>query len=190
MERQPGGGAARLFFGLPVDEALAASLAGLAGPVALQAGGRPVVASNFHATLAFLGAAPRASIEALRVLGDGVAAARCDVLLDRVGSFRGARVAWIGAAAVPAPVIALQRRLERSLRDAGWTLDARPFHLHVTLARHCRAALETASVPVLRWAVDRFALFESVGSADGPRYAALAEWPMRAVPANDVTSRR
>ena len=169
---------ARLFFGLPVGSPLAGTLGLLAVDVAAQADGRAVPAGNLHATLAFLGAVPRTRLGDLRTVGDEVDGARCHVQLDRVGSFGGARVAWIGATELPKPLVSLQQRLAQRLAEDGWALDARPFHLHVTLARRCRVALRTAAVPALAWRVDRVALFESIGTVDGPRYEPLIAWPL------------
>ena len=178
MTRPGAVSAARLFFGVPVAAPLREALGALADAIAARAQGRAVPVANLHATLAFLGTVPRVRIADLRAIGDALRAPRCEVQLDRVGSFRGARVAWIGTAAIPAPLAALQADLARRLGDAGWTLDARPFNLHVTLARHCRAALATDTVPALAWPVADVALFESIGTTDGPRYEPLAAWPL------------
>jgi len=170
--------AARLFFGVPVAAPLREALGALADALAARARGRAVPVANLHATLAFLGTVPRDRVAELRSIGDALRGRRCKVELDRIGSFRGARVAWIGTAAIPVPLAALQADLAQRLADAGWTLDARPFSLHVTLARHCRVALATDTVPALAWPVAQVALFESIGTADGPRYEPLAAWPL------------
>ena len=170
--------AARLFFGVPAGDALRAALGVLAQAIAAQAHGRAVPATNLHATLAFLGSVARTRQDELCAIGATLDAQSCEVMLDRLGSFRGARVAWIGTALVPAPLAALQARLADRLAGAGWTLDSRPFNLHVTLARHCRVALPPRAVAALAWRVDEIALFESIGTPHGPRYEPLAAWPM------------
>lgn len=178
MTRPAAVSAARVFFAVPVAAPLCEALGALAAALAARAQGRAVPAANLHGTLAFLGTVPRERVAELRAIGDALHAMRSEVQLDRVGSFRGARVAWIGTAAVPAPLSALQAELAERLANAGWTLDARPFNLHVTLARHCRVALATESVPALAWPVTQVTLFESIGTAEGPRYEALTAWPL------------
>jgi 2'-5' RNA ligase len=170
--------AARLFFGVPVGAPLRDALGALASAIAARAQGRAVPVANLHATLAFLGTVPRDRIAELRAIGDALRAPRCEIELDRIGSFRGARVAWIGTASIAAPLTALQADLAQRLARAGWTLDERPFNLHVTLARHCRVALASETVPALAWPVADVALFESIGTPGGPRYEPLATWSL------------
>ena len=179
MARSGAVSAARLFFGVPVGGALREALGALADAIAASAQGRAVPAANLHATLAFLGGVERARLGELIRIGDALDAPACDIALDRIGSFRGARVAWIGTANVPTTLAALHADLAQRLGDAGWTLDARPFNLHVTLARHCRVPLATEAVDALPWRIARVALFESIGSAQGPRYEPVAAWPLR-----------
>ena len=178
MARSGAVSAARLFFGVPVGAPLREALGAVSVVVAARAHGRAVPVANLHATLAFLGTVPRERVAELCAIGDALRAPRCNVDLDRIGSFRGARVAWIGTAAIPAPLAALQADLGERLAHAGWTLDARPFNLHVTLARHCRVTLASDTVPALAWPITEVALFESIGGADGPRYEPLAAWPL------------
>lgn len=165
-----------MFFGLPLDAALRARIAPLARSTAEAAGGRPIAGDSLHATLAFVGTVPRAAIAALRAIGDTMRAAPFDVTLDRVGSFRGARVAWIGASEVPAALAALQSALAQALQRATYRTEDRPYHPHVTLARHCRHVFAETAVAPLRWHVDTMTLYESVTLPDGPRYLARATW--------------
>ena len=178
MTRPGAVAAARLFFGVPVASARRGALGPLADAVAAEAQGRAVPITNLHATLAFLGTVPRTRLGELCAVGDALRAAPCDVDLDRIGSFRGARVAWIGASALPAPLAVLQADLAQRLASLGWTPDARPFNLHVTLARHCRTTLATRAVAALAWPIELVALFESIGTTGGPRYVPLASWPL------------
>jgi 2'-5' RNA ligase len=169
---------ARMFFGLPVDAALAARLAPLACTTAEAAGGRPVPPANLHATLAFIGTVPRAQVARLETIGDAMNGSALELTLDRVGSFRGARVAWIGASQVPATLTRLQSTLAEALRDAGYRTDERPYHPHVTLARHCRHAFAITAVAPLPWRVDTMTLYESMTLPAGPRYVARATWTL------------
>jgi 2'-5' RNA ligase len=173
---------ARLFFALPVDPPVRDVLGVLAGDVAQRVQGRPVAASNLHVTLAFLGSVARACLPLLQDIGSRCAlplveAAPLALTLDRVGSFRRARVVWVGASEVPQPLRTVQSALVRALANDGFAVDERPWNPHVTLARHCRLPPGAASYQPLQLPVPALALYESVSAAGGPRYDALARWP-------------
>jgi 2'-5' RNA ligase len=170
----------RLFFALPVDPGVAAALAPLARDVAQQCGGRAVPEANLHATLAFLGAVAQAAMPRLKSIADMLPHAAFEVSLDTLGSFGHAQVAWIGASRMPDAVTQLHAALSAGLAADGFTIDTRPYHLHVTLARHCRRPLPGTAIAPLGWRIDRIVLFESVTAGAGPRYDALATWPLDA----------
>lgn len=169
---------ARLFFGLPVDRDLRATLSALAQKVGEATGGRAIAAANLHATVAFIGSVPRETIADLCAIGAALTAGDVVVALDTVGGFRAARVAWIGPAHVPQALVELHAALTSLLANAAFTLDPRPYHPHVTLARHCRRPLPRGSVEPLPWRVERLVLYESVSAAGGPRYEELAAWTL------------
>jgi 2'-5' RNA ligase len=169
---------ARLFFALPVDPPLREQLAARALQVAGEAVGRAVPAANLHATVAFLGSVARAAIASLLALGDGVRAEAFDARLDRHGSFRGARVAWIAPSHVPPAMRALHGAVAQGLAAAGFAVEERPWHPHVTLARHCRRMVPPGDDAPLAWPVRALALYESIGAEGGPRYEPLARWPL------------
>jgi len=173
---------ARLFFALPVDPPVRDALGVLAEDVAHRAQGRAVAAANLHMTLAFLGSVACACLPLLEEVGARCARSLVDaaplaVTLDRLGSFRGARVAWIGGSEVPQPLRSLQSALVHALANGGFAVDERPWKAHVTLARHCRLPPRAAMHPALQLPVRALALYESVSAAGGPRYEALARWP-------------
>lgn len=173
---------ARLFFALPVEPPVRDALGVLAEDVAHRAQGRAAAAANLHMTLAFLGSVARACLPLVEEVGARCApslveAAPLAVTLDRMGSFRGAGVAWIGAAQVPQPLRSLQSALMHALAKGGFVVDQRPWNPHVTLARHCRLPPVVAVHPALQLPVRALVLYESVSAAGGPRYEALARWP-------------
>jgi len=167
---------ARLFFALWPDEPARRALAGLAGRMAVEAGGRPVPAANLHLTLAFLGEVPDERVGTACAVAADVRAGAFDLVLDRTGTFRRAGVAWAGPSVLPAELDRLQSALESGLRAAGFALDARPFAPHLTLARRTvKPAPEAATAPVA-WRVGRFALVRS--ARDKGAYAELAGWEL------------
>lgn len=152
---------ARLFFAVWPDAGAAARLAALAGEVAIVCGGKPVPAGKIHLTLAFLGeTAPDRALEAVEV-ARAVRFAPLGLVLDSVGSFRAARVAWAGSLAPQIGLEALQADLAARLRAAGFALEDRPFATHVTLSRRVLRAVPRARIDPIAWTVDAFTLVRS-----------------------------
>ena len=135
---------ARLFFGLPIDGVLDRHFDTLVKRLVDDAQGRPVPLENLHATLAFLGSVPRGALSHLESIGAELPRASFDLALDTAGSFDGARVAWMAPSQRPGALLALHGALAERLRQDGYRVEARPYHPHVTIARHCRRALHRA----------------------------------------------
>ena len=169
-----------MFFALPAGGAPDADLDTLSGSIAAESEGRPVFASNRHATLAFVGQVPHAAVARLIEIGDALPRARFELALDTVGSFKGARVAWIGPSRVVPELDALHDALCARLRGGAFRVEERPFHAHVTLARHCRRTLPQRRVAPIAWPVREVVLYESIGTPGGPRYEPRAAWPLDA----------
>jgi len=166
---------ARLFFALWPTAPARAALERLAADVALVSGGKAVAAGKIHLTLAFLGEVDEARREALRGVAAALRAQPFVLRLDRVGSFRRARVAWAGASEAPAQLLALQSSLEEALRAEGFDPEERAFHPHITLARKTRERVPSASIEAIEYACDALALVVS-DMALG-EYRTLESWP-------------
>ena len=164
---------ARLFFAVWPGEA-APALARLGTEVAIVSGGRPVPQGKIHITLAFLGEVADARVEAARVAARGLAFERFCFVLDRVGSFRAARVAWAGSARDPAPLVALQAALCARLTAARFVPEERPFAPHATLARRTRHPVPAAGIQPIEWQVDAVTLVRS--DPGNGRYEILEEY--------------
>lgn len=169
---------ARLFFALPVKGALAEVLGELGQHAAPASGGRALPKASLHATIAFIGSAPRQAIATLCAIGAATSADALDVTLDTLGSFRAARVAWVGPSYVPAALLELHAALASRLAAAAFALDARPYHPHITLARHCRHPIARRDIAPLAWRIEELVLYESIAAQGGPRYEPLAAWPL------------
>ena len=169
---------ARLFFGLPLDGALDAHAQALIPALVDEAQGRAVPIGNLHATLAFLGSMPVDAIPALREIGAAVPRTALRLQLDRAGSFRAARVAWLGMDVVPDPLMALHAALCTRLEAAGMRVEERPYQPHVTIARHCARALPARTIAPIPWGVQRVVLYESVTAPQGPVYTPRLEWAL------------
>jgi len=176
-----GKGTLRLFFALVPDAHARRSLARRAGDIAQETGGRATRAGNLHVTLAFLGRVPQARTADIEAIG-AQAAANAEpfaLVLDRVGLFRAAGVAWIGTDDVAPALRQIAGALRDALRAARLPVERRAFHPHVTLARHAvRSPNAEAASPGVRWRVDAIALMASETLPAGAVYRVLASWPL------------
>ena len=69
--------------------------------------------------------------------------------------------------------MSLAASLQDRLRGAGFALERRPFHPHLTLARHC-THLPATTAPTFDWPVNQFTLFASENTASGAHTAPRA----------------
>jgi len=170
----------RVFFAVWPDAPARAALDALARACAAQNGGRAAAASNLHLTLAFVGEIATSRVATLQSTGLAatVAVAPFTLTLDRIGAFRSAGIAWIGASTLPPELERVARTLNDELSNAGYSTERRTFQPHVTLARRCRRAADAEPVAPIAWRVDSVVLNVSEASRGGVTYRALAEWPL------------
>jgi 2'-5' RNA ligase len=165
---------ARHFFALWPDEDAAQSLAALSQSIAAQVEGTPVPRDRIHLTLAFLGElAPARAEEAMRA-AEAARSRPFEMVLDQVGSFRAARVAWAGCSHAAPGLKALQTRLAKALRSHDFALEERPFAAHVTLARKISRAPARAAMPPIAWQARDYTLVRS--EAGTGRYTVIKAW--------------
>ena len=167
---------ARVFFALVPPSTLQHALGELARDVARRVHGRPVPEENLHVTLAFIGSWPRAKLSVLSDVAATVRSRSICITLDTLGGFRRAGVAWIAPSAPSSELQQLAQALARCLDDAGVTLEAREFHAHMTLARHCRGPYPKDAVGRYVWDIDAMMLMASDTRTEGARYTVLTRW--------------
>ncbi len=177
----------RLFVGLPCPPDIAIRLAAL--QVGVQ-GARWLPVEDLHLTLRFLGGTAESTARELETALTAVRGHAFDMVATGVGLYgkaRSARTLWVGVE--PAPeLVKLQKTVVRVARQVGIDLAARRFRPHITTAR-----LRHASVPhIQNWLtshagfqahpirVERFILYSSVLSSEGPRYTTEAVYPLEA----------
>ena len=182
MERWPKAQTLRVFFALMPDSATQASLGVLARDVAARAGGRAIVDPNIHLTLAFVGDVGNDRIEVLRDVLNGLPREAFVLVLDCVGTFRHSEIAWIASSHVPATLVELQSRIAAALAKDDFRIEERPFHAHVTLARHCRRPIAKAHSMPIEWQVRRVALLASIAGNGGVCYRELAGFRLVVTP--------
>jgi 2'-5' RNA ligase len=164
----------RLFFALWPDAALRDRIAAIALQLdqAHAPGGRRLDPSRYHLTLAFLG---DVEPSAARTAGNAVHAAGFDLRLERVDTFPGNRILWLGMDGIPAGLSALSTTLANALARVGvHSRDAGEFVPHVTLQRGIRRPVAAASTAPLYWHVRDFVLVDSIDGA----YRVIGRWPL------------
>lgn len=124
----------RLFFGLPFDFKTQTALLQVQRELAEYATeGKFPPAENFHLTLVFLGEVKAVRLGELRDILRENPIPPLDLLFARVGQFRGGT--WYLDPQPNAVLLSGQAALETALRGAGFPLEARPYHPHLTLGR-------------------------------------------------------
>lgn len=150
----------------------------LAATARMLAGDRAVRPANLHLTLVFLGATPLERLVCYEAALRGLQVPCLELRLDRIGYFRRPRVLWLGPAATPPALQALVDDLGARLGVCGFTLEARPFRPHITLARKFPGPAPDTSLPEpLSWTVDHVVLAESLTRENGAHYQVVRRWP-------------
>jgi 2'-5' RNA ligase len=167
---------ARLFFALWPDEEAARSLAALSQSLAAEILGKPVPRDKIHLTLAFLGEVAPARAEEAIAAAESARSKAFEMVLDQVGSFRAARIAWAGCAHAAPGLKKLQSRLAAALRSRDFALDERPFAAHLTLARKISRAPGRAAMPPIVWQAREYTLVRS--EAGTGRYTVIKAWSL------------
>jgi 2'-5' RNA ligase len=126
---------------------------------------------RLHLTLHFLGAVPRARIDALMPALD-VGVPPFELRFGRPALWPHG-IAVLEPARAPARLLQLHASLADALRGAGIAVEARPFRPHVTLARRAIGAAPPVEAEPLRWRARGHALVESAGGG----YRVLRRYP-------------
>jgi RNA 2',3'-cyclic 3'-phosphodiesterase len=166
-----------------MQTALAAA-AGSAVREALDAGSgvRRVPAANFHLTLAFLGSVDVARLSEVKEIAARSAQTAdphdVEIVLDTIDHWRKPQVLVATASETPPTAVALSESLKRSLVDAGFTPDLKPFRVHATVARKVRRVTGEPRIEPVRWHFESLHLVESKNGPDGSSYTPIGEWKL------------
>ena len=163
----------RLFFALWPDAALREGLVQRRRVLEARFSKR-VPDHNLHLTVLFLGDQPADRLDAIEDAADAIRSPAFELLLDRLGWFKRARVVWLGGAA-PEAGRSLVAALERSMGGLGLDFDRRPWVPHVTLFRKIGDGRNLPPVAPLAWPVREFSLIESIPSRP---YQVLRTWSL------------
>lgn len=168
----------RVFFALWPHAGVRRALAEWMASSLSECGGRAVHAQNLHATLAFVGEVADERLAVLRAIGARIAAAPCELIIDRIDFWRHNRIVYAGATVVPQALIDLAHALVQDLSRAAFRVETRPWVAHVTLLRNAARAPATDIPRRLSWMIDHVALVESRREDAGVAYRVLDRWTL------------
>ena len=169
----------RLFFALWPEATCRIELA--AAQCVLQANipARWIKPENLHMTLAFLGDVEVKARDGLAAMAKKIQSQNFELLLDRVEYWRKPQVICLTPTAHSPILEQLANDLATGLRNEGYSLEKRPWHAHLTLAR--RAAYLSAEARLenpIFWKSTDFVLAASTRDALGSTYTVLESWPL------------
>lgn len=169
---------ARAFFALWPDAAVRERLAAQAEKIAFEASGRAVKADSLHMTLLFVGNVPDDRLKRLESVVDRISRKPFSIGLDRLSSFAGPQVAWVGTSHVPADLYNIQAQLYMELENAGFEVEQRRFVPHITVARHVSKDVKERAIEVILWSARTLCLVYSDTRPDGPLYEVVKTWKL------------
>lgn len=147
---------------------------------------------QLHLTLKFIGECPDAMLARLKEALDQTARrhAPFGLAFGQLGTFssgKSLRVLWLGTEDGTEAAEALAGDLQEACHAAGFALEKRPYHPHLTLARSqkpfqlkalAKIFLEHPQETIGPARIDRLSLIQSVLSPQGPRYTTLCRVPL------------
>jgi len=180
-EAAPASARLRLFVALDLPEAVRAGLARFRDAAADAAVWRPLAASSFHVTLAFLGHRPAEHATQVAAVLDAVEDRPAPELAVGAALLlppRGARVLTVALEGADGELARLQADVSAGLAAAGlYEPEARPFRPHVTVARlrpGARAPRTVAAAPEsIAFTADGVTLYRSRLGRGGAAYEPL-----------------
>lgn len=165
----------RVFLALWPGEATRGALHHLAET--MDVGGRCVPRDHLHLTLAFPGTIETAQATCLAERLSSLQFDPIPILLDRLGYFPRAKVAWAGPSRPPEALGQLAERARGLCLACGVQTDSRAFQPHVTLRRFALPPVRTVLDEPLHWFADTLVLVESGRHGHPGSYRLLARWP-------------
>ncbi len=174
----------RLFVAIPVEGAARAEMERFSEGLE----GRVVDPDHWHITLAFLDDRPEEVAEEVALMLGAIEVFPFIWRVSGAGVFGGNQPRNVHAAIDPSEQLAgLRDRVRRAVRQSGVTLRQERFVPHVTLARFNarlpgvgldRWLAQRAAVTLGPFPAERFVLYSSELTAEGPVYTELVEYPL------------
>ncbi len=168
----------RLFFALCPDRRVRKEIQTIAGSC-VPANSRLVAQNNTHITLAFLGSVDEQTSIALVKGASYLRIAPFSLILDRIGWWRKAKIAWLAPSMIPEQLSHLVNELSKLAQSCGISLDERPYRPHVPLARKVTRPPAASLLQPISWNINEFCLLESKTHKSGVEYQVKVSWPLK-----------
>ncbi len=176
----------RLFFALWPTDQLRHAIVKTFSQLSQSVEGRIMQPHNLHVTLHFVGSVTNEIKDCMHTAAQTISSDPFECELDRFGSFRKARILWMGCQNVPVELRQLHNKLGVALENCGYQTEKRIFSPHVTLKRKCVSPLTNQitrqiadqidfSIP---WLVNEFVLVESLSGKQGVNYQVIEKYPL------------
>jgi RNA 2',3'-cyclic 3'-phosphodiesterase len=179
--QSPGRQVLRLFIGIPLAAATASDLATVVNRIRSNATEylRWSAPGSWHITLQFLGSTTLQRYECVTAHLREQRHPSVQIRLGALDTFDRAGVLFVDVPVTP-ELLALQQAVTAATASCGFTLEMRPYHPHITLARRKGKGggrelrnLKLQIDPPPRFSsftAERFVLYESIPTPEGSRY--------------------
>ncbi len=168
----------RLFFALWPDDQARQSINEAFSTVFVPDNCRVIRPENVHMTLHFVGQVTYESKDCLHRAALAINNQPFLINLDCFGSFKKAKIFWMGCQGLPVELAQLHKNLGLSLANCDYQSEPREYKPHVTLMRKCVIAVNSAEDFVIPWFVDEFSLVESISDSHGVNYQVIEKYPL------------
>ena len=176
----------RLFFALWPGDQVRHSVIETFSQLALNNKGRIIQPRNLHMTLHFIGSVTEDVKDCMQMAAQTVRSDPFEYYLDQFGSFRRAKILWMGCQKVSVELTQLHNKLAVALERCGYQSENRVFTPHLTLMRKYQGPLRNQmakqsaeqvdfSIP---WFVNEFVLVESDTDKQGVIYQVIEKYPL------------
>jgi 2'-5' RNA ligase len=170
---------ARLFFALWPECASRERLSGWAATLHRSCRGRRIRDEQLHVTLIFLGDVPLDRVPTVVQSADRLTCPTFTLRFARPGYWAKKRLAWAAPEEVPGSLATLARELGSMLKEAGFSVEDRPYFPHATLLRDARCPDLPDRFEGFEWRVEDFVLVRStLTPRSGSQYEVIGRWPL------------
>ena len=133
---------------------------------------------NLHITLLFLGMLNTNQVAAVISAAMNIKRPDFSLKLNQYGHFRKSKVCWLGMQKIPELLVLLHNDLLACVQKIPLSVDCRPYHPHLTLARKSPPVKKRTIAPI-DWSVKQFVLIESTDTPDGVHYRVIKNFPLQ-----------
>jgi 2'-5' RNA ligase len=175
---EPGDRQVRLFFAVVPDPTIRECIARAAQALHLGQEARLVPRTNYHLTLAFVGAVAARQVPLLQRIGGAQRSAAFSLRFDAYEYWPKPEVVVAAARAFPAALEHLWQQLHGDLARHQWALDPKRLRPHVTLARKVSQAPVLQAMSSFEWLVRDFCLMRSDTSGTQSAYTVVDTWSL------------